>query len=185
MIDDLLADAEKRMRHSIDVLKKDLANIRSGRATPGLVEHIEVEYYGVPTPLIQLASISVPEPRMIAITPWDPNSIGPIEKAIQKSELGLNPSNDGKIIRILVPPLTEERRRSLVKMVRQRVEEDRVAIRNIRRDVMNDIKQMQHEKMISEDEARRAQEKLQQLTDKYIKEADSLGEQKEQEILTV
>ena len=185
MIDDVLADAEKRMRASIEALKRDLAHIRTGRASTGLVEHVQVEYYGAPTPLNQLGTISVPEARLLVITPWDKSAIGAIEKAIQKSELNLNPSNDGNVIRIPVPPLTEERRRSLVKLVRQRVEEDRVAVRNIRRDCIHDIREMEHEKMVGEDDAKRAQDKLQTLTDRYIKEAEELGSQKEQEILTV
>ena len=185
MIDDVLADAEKRMRASIEALKRDLAHIRTGRASTGLVEHVQVEYYGAPTPLNQLGTISVPEARLLVITPWDKSAIGAIEKAIQKSELNLNPSNDGNVIRIPVPPLTEERRRSLVKLVRQRVEEDRVAVRNIRRDCIHDIREMEHEKMVGEDDAKRAQDKLQPLTDRYIKEAEELGSQKEQEILTV
>jgi ribosome recycling factor len=185
MTEDVLTDTEKRMRSSIDALKRDLANIRTGRASTGLVEHLPVEYYGTSMPLNQLATITVPEARMILITPWDKGSIGAIERAIQKSELNLNPSNDGNVIRLPVPALTEERRRELVKLVRQRVEEDRVAIRNIRRDGINDVRELEHEKMVGEDDAKRAQEKLQQLTDRLIKEAEGVGAQKEQEILTV
>ncbi len=185
MTDDVLTETERKMRASIEALKRDLANIRTGRASSGLVEHLHADAYGTSMPLNQLATITVPDARMIVITPWDKSSIGPIEKAIQKSDLNLNPSNDGKAVRIPIPPLTEERRRDLVKLVRQRVEEDRVAIRNIRRDGINDVRELEHEKMVGEDDARRAQEKLQQLTDRHIKEAEAIGSQKEQEILTV
>lgn len=185
MIDDVLADAEKRMRSSIDALKRDLANIRTGRASTGLVEHLDIDYYGASTPLNQLATITTPEARLLVITPWDKSSLGAIEKAIQKSDLNLNPSNDGKVVRIPVPPLTEERRKQLVKVVRQRVEDDRVSIRNVRRDSINDVRDLEHEKMVGEDDAKRTQEKLQALTDRYVKEAESIGAQKEQEILTV
>ena len=185
MIEDILADAERRMSTSIDVLRRDLANIRTGRASPGLVDPLQVEYYGTAMPLNQVATINVPEARLIVITPWDKGALGPTEKAIMKSDLNLAPNNDGKVIRINVPPLTEERRRALVRMVHQRVEEDRVAIRNIRRDCVNDIRELEREKLIGEDDARRGQERLQAVTDRYIKEADALGAQKEQEILTV
>lgn len=185
MADDLLTQAERRMESSISALKRDLANIRTGRASTGLIEHLEVDYYGATMPLNQLATITAPEARMLVVAPWDKGSMSAIEKAIQKSELGLNPSNDGNIVRVPVPALTEERRRDLVKMVKQRVEEDRVAVRNIRRDLMGDIRDLEHEKLLSEDESKRAQEKLQHLTDRFIKEAESLGQQKEQEILTV
>lgn len=185
MADDLIAQAERRMESSITALKRDLSNIRTGRASTGLLEHLDVEYYGATMPLNQLATITAPEARMLVVAPWDKGSMSAIEKAIQRSELGLNPSNDGNIIRVPIPALTEERRRDLVKMVKQRVEEDRVAIRNIRRDMMGDIRDLEHEKLLSEDESKRAQEKLQQVTDRFIKEAESLGQQKEQEILTV
>jgi ribosome recycling factor len=185
MIEDVLADAEKRMSSSLDALRRDLANIRTGRASTGLVDHLEVDYYGAPTPMNQLATVSVPEARLLVISPWDKGAMGAIEKAIQKSDLNLNPSNDGKVIRIAVPPLTEERRRSLTKLVRQRVEEDRVSIRNVRRDAIHDVREMVTEKMVSEDESKRAQEKLQALTDRFVTEADAIGSQKEQEILTV
>lgn len=185
MTEDVLTDVEKRMRSSIDALNRDLANIRTGRASTGLVEHLEVDYYGTATPLNQLASITAPEARLLVVAPWDKGSISAIEKSVQRSDLNLNPSNDGKVIRIPVPALTEERRKDLVKLVRQRVEEDRVAIRNIRRDGINNIREMEHEKMVGEDDSKRAQEKLQTLTDRFVKEADGIGAQKEQEILTV
>ncbi len=185
MVDDVLADVEKRMRASIEALKRDLANIRTGRASGALVENLQVDYYGAPTPLNQLASITAPEARLLVIAPWDKGSIGAIEKAVQKSELNLNPSNDGKVVRIPIPQLTEERRRDLTKLVRQRVEEDRIAIRNIRRDGINDVRELEHEKMVGADESKRAQERLQAITDRHIQEADQIGAQKEQEILTV
>lgn len=185
MTEDVLSDAEKRMRSSIEALKRDLANIRTGRASTGLVEHLQVDYYGATMPLNQLATITAPEARLLVITPWDKGSMGAIEKSIQKSDLNLNPSNDGKVVRIPIPALTEERRKDLVKLVRQRLEEDRIAIRNIRRDSINDIRELEQEKMVGEDEAKRAQEKIQALTDRLIKEAEALGSQKEQEILTV
>ncbi len=185
MVDDVLAEVERRMRASIDALKRDLANIRTGRASGALVENLQVDYYGAPTPLNQLASITAPEARLLVIAPWDKGSIGAIEKAVQKSELNLNPSNDGKVVRIPIPQLTEERRRDLTKLVRQRVEEDRIAIRNIRRDGINDVRELEQEKMIGADESKRAQERLQAITDRHIQEADQIGAQKEQEILTV
>lgn len=183
MIKEVLKDAEHRMQGAVRVLDEELKGIRTGRANPALVEHLKVDYYGVPTPLVQLASISVPEPRQLLIKPFDRGSLKAIEKAIQESDLGLNPSNDGTSIRLILPPLTEERRRELVKLVHHRVEEARVAIRNVRRDAMKDLKEMEDEKMISEDEYHRAEKQLQELTDKYIKEAEALGERKEREIL--
>ncbi len=185
MTEDVLSDAEKRMRSSIEALKRDLANIRTGRASTGLVEHLPIDYYGTSTPLNQLASVTAPEARLLVISPWDKGSIGAIEKAIQKSDLNLNPSNDGKVVRIPVPPLTEERRKEMVKLVRHRVEEDRIAIRNIRRDAVHDIRELETEKMVGEDDSKRAQEKLQGITDRLIKQAEEIGAQKEQEILTV
>jgi len=185
MIKDVLKDAEHRMEGAIKALNDDLAGIRTGRATPALVERIEVEYYGVPTPLMQLASISVPEPRQLLIKPFDPSTLRAIERAILSSDLGLNPNNDGRSIRLILPPLTEERRRELVKLVHHRVEEARVAIRNVRRDVIKDLKEYEHEKMISEDERKRAEDEVDELTKKYIAKAEEAGERKEQEIMEV
>ncbi len=185
MTEDVLTDAEKRIHSSIDALNRDLANIRTGRASVGLVEHLEVEYYGASMQLNQMATISAPEARLLVISPWDKGSMGAIEKAIQRSDLNLTPSNDGSVVRVPVPALTEERRKSLVKLVRQRVEEDRIAIRNVRRDGIADLRELEHEKMVGEDESKRAQDKIQGLTDRYIKHAEELGAQKEQEILTV
>lgn len=183
MIKEVLRDAEHRMQGAVRVLEEELRGFRTGRANPALVERLEVEYYGVPTPLMQIASITVPEPRQLLIKPFDRSSLKAIEKAIRGSDLGLNPNNDGHSIRLILPPLTEERRRELVKMVHRRVEEARVAIRNVRRDTIKDLREMEDEKMISEDERKRAEEKVQELTDKYIEEANRLGERKEREIL--
>jgi ribosome recycling factor len=173
------------MRGAIQVLHDDLAAIRTGRANPGLVEKLAVEYYGTPTPLMQLASISVPEPRTLMIKPFDQSSIKVIEKAIQASELGLNPNNDGKVIHLNLPPLTEERRRDLVKHVHHRLEESKVAVRNIRRDAHNDMRDFEKEKLISEDELKRGEEELQKLTDRYVEEVVEMGKKKETEIMEV
>jgi ribosome recycling factor len=159
--------------------------IRTGRATPALVEHISVDYYGVPTPLQQLASISVPEAQSLLIRPYSPSDIPAIEKAIAKSDLGLTPNNDGKQLRLTIPPLTEERRRELTKVVAKRAEEARVAIRNIRRDAIHDLRQFEKESMITEDELRRGQDEIQDLTNAYIEKVDGVAEEKEKEIMTL
>ena len=185
MIKDILTDAEHRMRSAIQVLHDDLAAIRTGRASPALVEKLPIEYYGTPTPLMQLASIGVPEPRTLMIKPFDATTLKAIEKAIQSSDLGLNPNNDGKVIHLNLPPLTEERRRDLVKHVHHRLEEARIAIRNIRRDSHNDMRDFEKEKLISEDELERGEEDLQKLTDKYIEEIAQQGKTKEAEIMEV
>jgi ribosome recycling factor len=185
VIKDMLSSAESRMRGAIQVLHDDLAAIRTGRANPGLVEKMSVEYYGTPTPLMQLASISVPEPRSLMIKPFDPTTIKVIEKAIQASELGLNPNNDGKVIHLNLPPLTEERRRDLVKHVHHRLEESRVAVRNIRRDAHNDMRDFEKEKLISEDDLERGEDDLQKLTDRFIEEIAEMGKKKEAEIMEV
>ncbi|NWG07066.1 MAG: ribosome recycling factor [Chloroflexi bacterium] len=185
MIKDILNDAEHRMRSAIQVLHDDLAAIRTGRASPALVEKLPIEYYGTLTPLMQLASISVPEPRTLMIKPFDTSTLKAIEKAIQSSDLGLNPNNDGKVIHLNLPPLTEERRRDLVKHVHHRLEEARIAVRNIRRDSQNDMRDFEKEKLISEDELKRGEEDLQKLTDKYIEEIAQQGKTKEAEIMEV
>ena len=185
MIKDILSSAETRMRGAIQVLHDDLAAVRTGRASPGLVEKLQIEYYGTPTPLIQLASIGVPEPRTITIKPFDATTLKTIEKAIQASDLGLNPNNDGKVIHLNLPPLTEERRRDLVKHVHHRLEEARIAVRNIRRDAHNDLRDFEKEKLISEDDLTRGEEDLQKLTDKYIEEIATQGKHKETEIMEV
>lgn len=185
MIDDLLKETEAHMKKAVEVLQGDLATIRTGRASPALVEKLKVNYYGTPTPLNQLAAISVPEPRLMIIRPYDPTSLSEMEKAILKSDLGLTPLNDGKVIRLPIPRLTEERREELVKVVGRRLEEARVAIRNCRRDGLRDLKEMEKEKLISEDEHYRAREDMQKLTDKYVEEVDEVGQAKEIEIKEV
>jgi len=185
MIDDLLKETEARMKKAVEVLQGDLATIRTGRASPTLIERLRVDYYGTPTPLNQLTSISVPEPRLMIIRPYDPTSLSEIEKAILKSDLGLTPVNDGKVIRLPIPRLTEERRQELVRVVGRRVEEARVAIRNCRRDGLQDLREMEKEKLISEDEHFRAREDMQKLTDKYIEQVDEVGRAKEVEIKEV
>jgi len=185
VIKDLLADAEHRMRSAIQVLHDDLNTVRTGRANPSLVEKLSVEYYGAPTPLLQLASIGVPEPRSIMIKPFDVTTLKAIEKAILTSDLGLNPNSDGKVIHLNLPPLTEDRRRDLVKQVHHRLEEARVAVRNIRRDSHNDMRDFEKEKLISEDELKRGEEDLQKLTDRFIDEVSEHGKKKEAEIMEV
>ncbi len=184
-IRDLLKDAEVRMHGAVQSLTDDLAGIRTGRASPALVEKLPVEYYGVPTPLMQLASISVPEPRSLLIKPFDVTSLKEIEKAISNSGLGLNPNSDGKVIHLNLPPLNEDRRRELVKQMNHRLEEARIAVRNIRRDLHNDIRDYEKEKLITEDDLKRGEEDLQKLTDKYIEEITKLGVNKESEIMEV
>jgi ribosome recycling factor len=185
VIKDILTDAEHRMRSAIQVLHDDLAGIRTGRASPALVEKLSIEYYGAPTPLQQLASISVPEPRTLTIKPFDATTLKVIEKAIQTSDLGLNPNNDGKVIHLNLPPLNEQRRRDLVKTVHHRLEEARIAVRNIRRDAHNDLRDFEKEKLITEDELERGETELQKLTDRYIEEIGELGKKKEVEIMEV
>jgi len=185
VIKDILNDAETRMRGALSVLHDDLAAIRTGRASPALVEKLQVEYYGNPAPLQQLASISVPEPRSLMIKPFDAATLKTIEKAIQTSDLGLNPNNDGKVIHLNLPPLTEERRRDLVKHMNHRLEESRIAVRNIRRDAHNDMREFEKEKLISEDDLKRGEDDLQKLTDKYVEEIAELGRKKEEEIMEV
>jgi len=185
MIKDLLKDAETRMHSAIHSLESDLSSIRTGRAHPALVEKLRVEYYGAETPLLQLASISVPEPRSLMIKPFDKSTLKAIEKAIMASDLGLMPNNDGQAIRLNLPPLTEDRRRDLVKQVHHRMEEARVALRNIRRDVLKDMKDFENEKMISEDNLKHGEEEVQKLMEKVTVEVDKIGQHKEHEIMEV
>jgi ribosome recycling factor len=185
MVKEALSEAESRMKSSVRSFEEDLAAIRTGRASPALVEKLSVDYYGAPTPLIQLATISVPEPRLLAIRPFDPSSIREIERAILASDLGLTPGNDGKLIRLNIPMLTEERRHELVRLVRNRAEEGRVSIRNIRRDVQNDLREFEREKIISEDDLKRGEDELQKLTDHYIEQINEICKRKETEILEV
>ena len=183
MVDDLLREAKSRMQSALDVLEEDLLGIRTGRASPALVEKLQIEYYGSNMPLIQLATISVPEPRQLLIRPFDGSSLKMIERAIQASDLGLTPNNDGKVIRLNLPPLTEERRRDLVKLVNNRLEEARVAVRNVRRDVLKDLRDFEKEKLISEDEQKRAEEEFNKVTNEYVDEVSVIGERKEKEIM--
>jgi len=185
MIDEVLEEFEQRMQKSADVLQDDLLKVRTGRASPALVEKLPVEYYGTITPLIQMASIAAPEPRLLVIRPWDPTAVGDIERAILKSDLGLTPMNDGKLIRLSIPRLTEERRRELVKFVSRRVEEARIAIRNLRREALHDLKEFENEKMISEDDFYRGKDKVQDLTDAFIEKIDEIGKRKEEEVMEI
>ncbi len=173
------------MHKAVEALKAELATVRSGRASPGLVDHLRIDYYGTRTPLNQLSTVTAPDAKLIVITPYDRSSIGAIEKAILKSDLGLTPSNDGVVVRLNIPPLTEERRRELAKHVRRRVEEARVAVRNVRRDVHEHMRRTEHDHEISQDELHRSETELQKLTDEQIKEVDKIGEEKEGELLAV
>src|SRR4030042_2188038 len=185
MIDDVFNDAKDRMTKAVEALRRELATIRTGRAHPGLVEHLRVDYYGVPTPLHQLATVAVPDPRLLTIQPWDRQAMGAIEKAILKADLSVTPTNDGTLIRLSIPQLTEERRRDLARVVHKKVEEGRVAARNIRRDGHEELRRLQREKLISEDDQFRGQEKLQKLTDEYVQQVERVGEEKEAELLAV
>lgn len=185
MINEIITDAENRMKSAIRVLEEDLAGIRTGRATPALVEKLTVDYYGMPTPFVQVANISIPDAKTILIRPFESNMIRPMEKSIQASDLGLTPSNDGKAIRLMLPPLTEQRRLDLMKVVNNRLEEARVAVRNIRRDGIKDIKDFEKEKLISEDEQKRGEDRLQKLTDQYVAQVDEVGKAKEKEVMEV
>ncbi len=185
MIDEVLGELRQRMHKSEDALQDDLMSIRTGRATPALVERLPVEYYGTMTPLNQMASIAAPEPRLLVIRPWDASALADIERAILKSDLGLTPMNDGKLIRLSIPRLTEERRRELVKVVSRRVEEARVAVRNLRRDALQDLKEFEKEKMISEDDFYRGKDEVQKLTDESIERIDEIGERKENDVMEI
>src|SRR5258708_18228141 len=185
MINDVLKDTESRMKSTLHALEENLSTIRTGRANPSLVEKLMVEYYGTQTPLYQMATINAPEAMLMTIKPFDKGSLHNIEKAIQTSDLGLNPNNDGSIIRLALPPLTTERRRELVKVVHTRIEESKVALRNIRRSAIDDIREFEKESLISEDDARHGQEEVQKLIDKYTEQIDETGKRKEQEIMAV
>lgn len=184
-VNDLLADMKKRMNSTIDAFKTESARVRTGRASPSLVSNVKVDYYGASTPLNQLATLSVPEPQLIVVQPYDGSALGEIEKAIQRAELGLNPSNDGKVIRIPVPTLTEERRKEMVKMVKKMGEDHRVALRNIRRDANDGLKSEEKEKKITEDDMRKGQTEVQKITDQFVSQIDQLLAAKEKEILEV
>jgi ribosome recycling factor len=184
-MDELIDDAKRRMDKSVDATVHEFNTVRTGRASAGLLDRIHVDYYGQRTPLKQLATINVPEPRMLTIQPFDPSTLKTIERAIQESDLGLTPSNDGRIIRLPIPQLTEERRKELVKVVRHLAEEGRVAVRNIRRDVMHDLKELVRDGEVGDDEERRAEERVQKLTNEHVTRIDELLKRKEEEILEV
>ena len=185
MYDEILEDADDRMQKAIEALKQHLGGIRTGRASPALIERVSVEYYGTETPLQQLAGISAPEARLLVVTPWDKGSLKAIDKALRASELGLNPTNDGSVLRIAIPALTEERRRDLVKIVKRNIEEAHVAVRNIRRDAMHLLKELDDSGDISEDDRRRGEDRVQKLTDATIAQTDKIGRDKEAEVLEV
>lgn len=185
MLKDVIIEAEDKMKKTIEILRKDFTTMRAGRANPAILEKVKVDYYGTLTPLNQLGNISAPEPRLLIVQPWDKSILSVIEKAILKSDLGLNPTNDGNVLRIAIPQLTEERRQELVKVAKKKTEESKVSIRNIRRDANEKIKQMEKDKDITEDEAKKEQEDTQKLTDKYIKEAERVLGIKEKEIMEV
>lgn len=176
---------EDKMKKTLEALRKELSTLRAGRATPALLDKVMVDYYGTPTPVNQVANISVPEPRMILIQPWEKTMVPTIEKAILKSDIGLNPNSDGIAIRLAIPQLTQERRTELVKTVHKKAEEGRVAIRNLRRDANDSVKKLEKDKLVTEDEAKKGQEDIQKLTDKYIKEVDTIMANKEKEIMEV
>ncbi|MDT7924852.1 MAG: ribosome recycling factor [Chlorobiota bacterium] len=182
-IAEVLQQARQHMAKSVEHLQQQLARLRTGRATPALIEHIRVDYYGVPTPISQVGNISVPEPRMLVIQPWDRSLLGAIEKAILQSDLGVTPSNDGSVIRIVMPPLSEERRRELVKVCRKYAEEARIALRNLRREYMEKLRQVEKEEHLSEDERRRGEQELQKIMDSFTEEIERILERKEREIL--
>jgi ribosome recycling factor len=178
MYKDLIIKSEESMKKSINFLKEELATIRAGKANPKLIDKIQVSYYGTMTPLNQIANISVPEPRMLLVQPWDANSLKDIERALLTSDLGINPTNDGKVIRLIIPVLTEERRKELLKLVKKEVENSKVAVRNIRRDTNEEIKKMEKQSEISKDDQKRAEEEMQKLTDKYINLIDEIYKDK-------
>lgn len=182
---DVLKEADYKMKRAAEVAQEEFSGVRTGRATPAILNRVTVDYYGTPTPLNQLASMSVPEPRVLTIQPFDPNSVSTIEKAIMQSDLGLTPSNDGHLIRLVFPQLTEERRKELIRVVRERAEEGRVSIRNVRRHAKENLERMQKDGEISEDDLARAEKELQQMTDKHVAEVDELLQRKEQELMEV
>ncbi len=185
MINEILSDADSRMAKSLEALHRDLNTIRTGRASPALLDRVSVEYYGTPTPLSQMSNISAPEARLLVIQPWDKGVIPDIERAIQKSDIGITPSSDGVVIRLAIPQLTEDRRKLLVKQVHGQVEEAKIAIRNVRRDSMSGVRELMTSKMISEDDERRAEQRLDELTKKFVDETEKIGKAKELEVLEV
>jgi ribosome recycling factor len=183
MAEDVYADAQRRMEKTVEALQRELQTVRTGRATPALVERLPVDYYGTPTPLQQIAAIHATDVRTLTIQPWDRKALGEIERAIQKSDLGLNPNNDGQVIRLVMPPLTEERRRELVKVVHKKVDEAKVAVRNIRRDAHDTLRDQEKKKEITADDLKRGTERLQKTTDKFIEAVEKVGQAKEHEIM--
>jgi ribosome recycling factor len=185
-LDDILKSAEHKMTSAVEVLGRDLQSVRTGRASPALLDRIQVDYYGTLTPIHGVANISAPDPRMVLVQPWDRGMLGPIEKAIQKSDLGINPTNDGQVIRLVLPQLTQDRRKELVKQVHQRAEEARVAVRNCRRDALDHLRKAEKEDGgISQEDEKRAQERLQKLTDSFIKRVEDVSRHKETEVMEV
>lgn len=185
MVREILAETEDKMKKTVEIFRREAAGIRAGRATPALLERIQADYYGVPTPINQMATISVPEPRLLVIQPWDKNHLGAVERAIQKSDLGITPSSDGTVIRLVIPQLTEERRTELVRGVRKKAEEERVAIRNLRREANDLLKELEREGEMSKDDLERSQRRVQDLTDQYIRAIDDILNAKEKEIMEV
>jgi len=185
MIKEIIKDSEERMKKVIEITKKEFMSVRTGKASPALLDKVSVDYYGTPTPVTQLANVSTPEPRLIIIQPWDKSALAEIERAILKSDLGITPSNDGSVIRLAIPPLTEERRKELAKSTKKEGEEKKVAVRNIRRDANEHLKKIEKEGSISADENKKAQEEIQKITDKYVKEIDQVVANKEKEIMEV
>jgi len=184
-LDGILKSAEHKMTTAVEFLGRDLQSVRTGRATPMLLDRIQVDYYGSPTPINGVANISAPDPRMVVVQPWDRSMLGPIEKAIQKSDLGINPINDGQVIRLVLPQLTQDRRKELVKQVHQRAEEARVAVRNCRREALDHMRKAEKDGGISQEDEKRAQERLQKLTDSFVKRVDEVSRNKETEVLEV
>ena len=182
---EILAETERKMDNTIAALKRELGTIRTGRATPALIEHVSVDYYGVATPLNQIASISAPDARAIMVQPWDKQALREIEKSLMQSEMGFNPSNDGNIITVPIPPLTQERRRELVRLLKRKLEDGKVSIRNVRRDGVETLRRLEREKAISQDENHRRQDQLQKATDAHVKTVDEVGNSKETEIMQV
>jgi len=185
MLDDILKTAEHKMSRSVEILGTDLQGVRTGRASPALLDRIQVDYYGSPTPVSGVASISAPEPRMVVVQPWDRSMLAVIEKAIQKSDLGINPTNDGQVIRLVLPQLTQDRRKDLVKQVHQRAEEARVAVRNCRRDALDQLRKAEKEGGVSQEDERRAQDRLQKLTDQFVAKIEEVSKRKETEVMEV
>jgi ribosome recycling factor len=181
----VLSDTQKKMDRAVDAFKRDLSNLRTGRATPALVEDVTVEYYGVPTPLKQLASISAPDARAIMVQPWDKQALRDIERGLMKSEMGFNPSNDGSVITVPIPPLTQERRQEIVRFLKRKIEEGKVSVRNIRRDGVDSLRKLERDKSISQDQNRRSQEQIQKTTDSHTETIDEIGAAKEAEIMQV